>query len=546
MPRPFHLSCRNGWYYLRIRIPRDLTRLFGRQEICKSLKTRDKGLAQNLLKIYLVQANNIFLLARTGMLTPQFQNAAESSAQSFHQVCELLKCTDDMGPLLRAPEMSDLTDMVNKYQLALANRDYSLVHPEAKMICDERHLPYNPASTQFKLFCRELLKSRIQSCQREIMHLNGIYGQPVATIIPPPQVDNNQKLDQILSLVTTPPKPHFSAVMEEYLAEKLEVDRMDAWVIKEYRGQLEFIMRIIGNKPMDKYERSDFLQASKIIRQLPANVNQVRALKGMDIKDILAQGEADNPFAERTVLKILNHMNSLFKFAAKKDHIRKSLCPAWKKSDELEDDEGWAPFDQQDLERFFATSYFVRTYVRKKNPENFWTAPIALYSGMRLGEISQLYVEDIRQIDDIWCFDINRKNDKRVKSTHSKRLVPVHDFLLKMGFLDYVKSVNHERLWPNLKWTEKAGYSKDIGNRMQKNIRRNVTEDEDKVFHSFRNTFAVRLNKDKKELDENIACILGHEDQYKITVKYRGMKPTEVLSMIVNNFDPGVDLSHLL
>lgn len=265
----------------------------------------------------------------------------------------------------------------------------------------------------------------------------------------------------------------------------------------------------------------------------------------MGVDEILEEGPFDKPYRERTVLKHLNIMNSLFKFAARAGHHPESPPPSWELSEELEDDEGWAPFSKPVLETFFQQSYCTRPAVREKNLENFWTPLIALHGGPRLAEICQLYVEDIVEIDGVWCFDINRKKDKSLKSKNSIRIIPIHRFLIELGFLDYAKSVQHERLWPNVKWTKKAGYSKDVGNRMQKMIRRNITEDEDMVFHSFRNTFAEKLSHEARHSDEDIAFILGHEAQYKITQKYRGRKPAHIFKKIIDDFDPGIDLSHL-
>lgn len=79
--------------------------------------------------------------------------------------------------------------------------------------------------------------------------------------------------------------------------------------------------------------------------------------------------------------------------------------------------------------------------VDTSTPERYWIPLVGLYSGMRQGEICQLYVDDIQQYDDIWCFNVNDSGDKRVKNLASKRIVPVHPNLIKIGFLDYVEGM---------------------------------------------------------------------------------------------------------
>ena len=48
----------------------------------------------------------------------------------------------------------------------------------------------------------------------------------------------------------------------------------------------------------------------------------------------------------------------------------------------------------------------------------FWLPLIALYSGMRMGEIVQLLASDLKQEGDIWYFDVSRGegNEKTLKT----------------------------------------------------------------------------------------------------------------------------------
>jgi len=89
-----------------------------------------------------------------------------------------------------------------------------------------------------------------------------------------------------------------------------------------------------------------------------------------------------------------------------------------------------------------------------EKPYQFWMPLIGLYTGMRIEEICQLYVSDLKKIDGIWCFDINQnKPDKSVK-TSERRIVPLHPFLAEeLNFVGYVKSLpdQKDRIFPELK-----------------------------------------------------------------------------------------------
>ena len=66
-----YLRYKNGVYYVRVRVPKDLQHLIPRYEIIKSLKTSEKRLAILLAKDYIYQINRKFVLLRTGYLDEQ-------------------------------------------------------------------------------------------------------------------------------------------------------------------------------------------------------------------------------------------------------------------------------------------------------------------------------------------------------------------------------------------------------------------------------------------------------------------------------------------
>lgn len=70
----------------------------------------------------------------------------------------------------------------------------------------------------------------------------------------------------------------------------------------------------------------------------------------------------------------------------------------------------------------------------------FWTPLISLFSGMRMGEVLQLYTIDVKVDDGILYFDINGDgDDKSLKTLSSLRTIPVHPELLKIGLMDHVE-----------------------------------------------------------------------------------------------------------
>ncbi|WPB58735.1 site-specific integrase [Xylophilus sp. GOD-11R] len=74
-----------------------------------------------------------------------------------------------------------------------------------------------------------------------------------------------------------------------------------------------------------------------------------------------------------------------------------------------------------------------------------WLLPLALYTGCRAGEMAQAELEDIRQIDGIWCLEVHSRPSesnphRSVKTKAGERLIPISQHLVDLGFLTYVNS----------------------------------------------------------------------------------------------------------
>lgn len=152
---------------------------------------------------------------------------------------------------------------------------------------------------------------------------------------------------------------------------------------------------------------------------------------------------------------------------------------------------------------------------------------------MRLDEACQLYKEDIRQIDDVWCFDVNDSKDKKLKNLSSKRVIPIHTRLIELGLMEHVMQCSDGgRLWENLTWCKVNGYSNSLGKWYQRFNRKYVTTDPLKTFHSLRHTFANTL-KQMGVQETLISELMGHSNGSITTGRYgKRYQPTVLLAAV--------------
>lgn len=171
--------------------------------------------------------------------------------------------------------------------------------------------------------------------------------------------------------------------------------------------------------------------------------------------------------------------------------------------------ENYEPFTGDELRKIFEPNAYAKF---NSKPHFFWVPLLALFSGARIEELSQLDIDDIVVKDGIPCIDINDRDDKELKNKASIRIVPIHSRLIELGFLQYVadmRPLGQKKLFPYLTKTVN-GYSKTGSAHFGKYLKHLALKTPLKVFHSFRHTY----NNEMKQMHvpESARCeIVGHK-----------------------------------
>lgn len=193
------------------------------------------------------------------------------------------------------------------------------------------------------------------------------------------------------------------------------------------------------------------------------------------------------------------------------------------------------PLRLDELKRLFEGGEFASFAEAPEESHRYWLPLIGLYTGARVNEVCQLNPQcDIREDGGMWAFAITEESatdarvHKSVKNATSRRLVPIHSELLRLGLLAYVQAMReqgHALLFPQFpptrgkasgtaeKWFR--GFLKDTGLRDDTEGARVVG------FHAFRHTL---LNRAANLGVENAEWITGHapESVSSVVRGYRG------------------------
>ena len=486
MRMPPYLLLRPSGYYFRYTIPHDLRARIGKSEIRKSLCTHDR---------------------RAALLM-----AANMSANVLNRLTALRK---NMAPF---PDID--FDNIKKFEIE------SLEIGGAKLT-GVKVDSSNPLDVEG--FNRVLNALRASNAAEAA-------AVAAAQATPPTKAEPlaQQPSDPQPSAGTG--KNMLSQIFPIYLRQR-EKAGISVHSLDEFTSAYNLLVDVIGDKPVTHFSQDDANHFVDIVQQLPPNRNKVAAYRGKPIDEVLkirkALEEAENrkkrlnfeePYiasdlsmSPRTVDKHIGILGTFFKWAIGKGYIHgKNVFEGQKVQTKAQRDadteNARKPFSDTELQLIFSPA----TYQTRKNPYDFWFPLIGLFSGLRLNEIAQLYMEDVVEKNGIWTFDINRNApDKKLKNATSKRLVPVHPQLLALGFVDFyedMKKVGKIRLFPQLSYVEDS-YGRQAGRSFADYLTAIGIDEKEKVYHSFRHTFNDNLKQVALLGDEARSELTGHAHQ---------------------------------
>ena len=292
---------------------------------------------------------------------------------------------------------------------------------------------------------------------------------------------DTEKNDKALSSRAQTP---WTKVFKEFARYKSNHKGTKENTIIQNRVCLDTIFEIIGKEYIENITYKDCQKVCDNIYNLPRKWRE--KYKNKPLKEVLEQDNQDK-ISITSVKKYLRAFKEFMLFCKQRHYIPESLnddvlIPKRKESVKVDG------FTNDELKLIFNPSF----YPRKDNiyhPCRYWIPLIALYSGMRLNEICQLYVDDIKY-NNIWYFSLTDERElQHLKNEQSKRDIPVHPKLIELGFINYVKEVRKckkERLFYTLQYSKKNHFSNAVSGWFARYLKSLNIEGRNKVFHSFR------------------------------------------------------------
>lgn len=329
--------------------------------------------------------------------------------------------------------------------------------------------------------------------------------------------------------------PSFSKVVEECLKQQGR-EGVSSKTLDDKRAVALLLVRIIGDLPIDLITRKDARRFQETALKLPPRINQLP--KNQSIETIIK--EATATISLTTFNNYVKNLTTFFSYAIREGYCERNPFDGLRVKQRGKVSEDRSVFTEEDLRRLFSKEIY--TSVHTKKPNQYWLPLLGLYTGARLNELCQLYLDDVVTINGVDCIHFRASRpDQKLKTASSERLVPIHSKLKAMGFLEFIQKqrvAGHARVFPELTCHKKHGYSA-APSKWFTRVREQLgfkDGEEQKDFHSFRHTVADHL-KQKGVSEALVGGLLGHQTGGITFSRYGKDFRPEVLAPVVEMVD---------
>ncbi|MBQ9270658.1 MAG: site-specific integrase [Alphaproteobacteria bacterium] len=554
MKRTYRLYLRNGMYYVRFIVPKSIISLVGKRIIRYSLGTRDFNKA----------------LIRLNIESAAFDGFVEGLEQMRIEKDKLYLSDNDLHAFILA-RMEDVYERYTHYRGGIVAKHFGydavkwfdadnddrktawskIENRYAKYLLNEAKHNSQFADIANKLNTGEIHFASITSKNEENQE-HKQWGDHLYRVLRRIEYHTQQMFDSIVNnqpyteqdgyindLIETVRNRKNSKLVEAQT--EIELDWKVVW--KDLRKSKETGRKTVRPKTLDTMDT----RLNKIFSILgKSNLHQITDEDAKNLrKQLLEMKKTDGKFyGERALNGYISHYNEIINYAV--DNFKLKECHLLKflpKKEIKKEEKPRIPFTEQVLIKIFSNKDYLKKRYNFADCPKFWIPLIALYSGARLSEISQLKISDVFKDTNIgkYCLKITTLDEKGnqvkdLKTKNAKRIVPIHPKLIEYGFIDFWKQIKkmsaHRNEWCEIhsKKTKKVNtkegskiyhyeydetnlfftlnivkYGKNSGkvskwfnNLLIRDNLKKTDLDEEQVFHCFRHTFASAIyNKNK-------------------------------------------------
>ena len=510
---------RKSSFYSRVVVPKSLTITVGRREILKSLGTDNRADAEALHSQHVAIWKATFVeLSRPNPKVPPPHRITEADAEALaRQFFSRAKQAFDRAKVSPA-ELNDTQrellaeDLQNQLATLSSwnNPDTHLWVEEASKLVVDSDVILPAAEQAGQNLSEYMRRALIELCTIELSRLQSDFSDIIRDSFF--QTTGSRRSG-------FPVQPQHSEVgggdmlgecIDRYTSEELSHRSVTPKTAQKYASLLAHIGLFFGrNMRVSDITRAECNRFRDTISQLPPNFVK-SAQKSLALERIAQSNKSGVTLAWDTQKSYLKMLSDLLEWAKRErlvyDNVADGLVPQ-KRREAAETTR--LPFNAAELTAIFSAPLFTgciddehgfaKPGLNIIKRSRYWLPLLALFTGMRMGEILQLTPNHIRKSATGTNF-ISLTRDMTLKTDNAVREIPIHPELERLGFIDWVDEKRSNDTVPLFVEVplSKFGNRTDIFSKRFATFLKKVELPSDRkaklCFHSFRHTFKDGLN----------------------------------------------------
>jgi integrase len=576
MARCLHIVNRTGVFYWRRRLPAGLAQAFGRPQIRLSLKTRDPKAARRLGGILSVHFDQFLYQMQLEQRVP----SADEQRQILGQLHQLIldECKDehlrgrpldeippeqqipiipgdfsdpvpqearDRQAFFRQPKLS--AEKMRGYRME--NRFGPIRHLLGPILAN-RNIDVETDLLAFRKFLDLAIQFAVHAFDAAEAERNSSAGPidleelmaklpPSTAVVEPanhtPQQPESQRGVSVPTgarVSATGGSPPISSFIEGFL--KADKEHVSGGTAGQKLAAFKLLVRIVGDIPADAITRKDVERLHDTLQRMPSTYGKSPKDERTPISDIIAGAEIGNGTMKlSTLIRHWRNIKAFYRYVDHQDGVSRMDLGR------LFDDLRWSPkvpkgddrlaWSDECIERLLKSPIWTgfklhpgKRYWRHEpghlviKDEYWWLPLLGLYHGARLEELCQLKGTDVTEDAESGVTVMNFHTGMRLKKPASRRRVPVHSAIIKLGFLEFAAKAGSDLIFPRMKpggRDNKLGY--DYTQDFSEYRKKIGVYEKLKDFHSFRHNVTTKMRdeggRDFLEIDQ----ITGHDSKVR-------------------------------
>lgn len=554
---PSYILVRSGVYYVRIAVPPELRPHLGKNELKRSLNTRSQAEAARLAPATIAYFQRQLEAARakcTPVHTTVTQVPLDHARQAATARLERMQLLPDRsraqgrqflpgsGGAVRARRLAENRALLDFYEEIVESDQWeswrvAIGRATVNSYEADHHVRVSPGSHAHAILSEFGAQAQIEHVRRAIHRDEAPHSLAAApgTNALFFRGERSMSLEKLLAAFRSDKEGRWkpSSSRAYVKVEKLLVDWFGA------------------ERPVAELTREDWRELFNQLPHVPVGYSRQRAFSKMTLRQVIELAdEMDEPplrLTEKSCADYAIQINSLLNWAAKEEILTKNpakgLAPPRARIGDAR-----RPFEVEELSQLFSAGQYSSAGRKRVAEGLYWLPLIALFTGMRSGEIASLQTTDIRDVEGISCFRLS--DPRKLKTAQSARDVPVHPELRRLGFLRFVNDclrAGRTDLFPDIRQNGKKYRSSEFSRSFRKVLATAGLNDPALSMHSFRHTFAHALVR--LQVPVTVAEALqgwGNSKPRNMFAHYGGRPPMSQLAETMAHVSfVGLDLSHL-